>query len=36
VAENKLDGKLIARPVATENSLIMRSDKYIYRIENSR
>ena len=34
VAENKLEGKFIARPVVSENSLIMRSDTHIYRIEN--
>jgi len=34
VAENKLEGKLIARPVVSENSLILRSDTHIYRIEN--
>jgi outer membrane protein assembly factor BamB len=36
VAENKLEGKLIARPVVSENSLILRSDTHIYRIENSK
>lgn len=36
VAENKLEGKFIARPVVSENSLIMRSDTHIYRIENSK
>jgi outer membrane protein assembly factor BamB len=36
VAENKLDGKFIARPVVSENSLIMRSDTHIYKIENSK
>ena len=36
VAENKLDGKFIARPVVSGNSLIMRSDTRIYRIENSK
>lgn len=36
VAENKLEGKFIARPLFSENSLIMRSDTHIYRIENSR
>jgi outer membrane protein assembly factor BamB len=36
VAENKLEGKFIARPVAAENSLIMRSDTHLYRIENSK
>lgn len=36
VAKNKLEGKFIARPVVSENSLIMRSDTHIYRIENSR
>ena len=34
VAENKLEGKFIARPVVSGNSLIMRSDTHIYRIEN--
>jgi outer membrane protein assembly factor BamB len=34
VAENKLEGKFIAPPVVSENSLIMRSDTHIYRIEN--
>ena len=33
LSENKLDGKFIARPVVSENSLIIRSDSYIYRIE---
>jgi outer membrane protein assembly factor BamB len=36
LAENKLEGKFIARPVVSENSLIMRSDTHIYRIENSK
>ena len=36
VAENKLDGKFIARPVVSGNSLIMRSDTRLYRIENSK
>jgi outer membrane protein assembly factor BamB len=36
IAENKLEGKFIARPVISGNSLIMRSDTHIYRIENSR
>jgi outer membrane protein assembly factor BamB len=36
VAENKLEGKFIARPVVSGNSLIMRSDSHIYRIENTR
>jgi len=34
VAENKLEGKFIAPPVVSGNSLIMRSDTHIYRIEN--
>jgi outer membrane protein assembly factor BamB len=33
VGENKLEGKFIARPVVSENSLIMRSDTHIYRID---
>ena len=33
IAENKLDGKFIARPVVSGNSLIMRSDTHLYRIE---
>jgi outer membrane protein assembly factor BamB len=36
VAENKLDGKFIARPVVSGNSLIMRSDTHLYRIEKSK
>ena len=36
VAENKLEGKFIARPVISGNSLIMRSDTHIYRIEDLR
>ena len=36
VAENKLDGKFIARPVVSGNSLIMRSDTHLYKIENSK
>ena len=36
VAENKLEGKFLARLVVSENSLIMRSDTHIYRIENSK
>ncbi len=34
IAENKLDGKFIARPAVSGNSLIMRSDTHLYRIEN--
>jgi outer membrane protein assembly factor BamB len=34
IAENKLEGKFIAPPVVSGNSLIMRSDTHIYRIEN--
>jgi outer membrane protein assembly factor BamB len=33
LAENKLDGKYIARPVVLGKSLILRSDTHIYRIE---
>ena len=36
VAENRLEGKFIARPVISDNSLIMRSDSCLYRIENLR
>lgn len=34
VTQNKLEGKFIARPVVSGNSLIIRSDTHIYRIEN--
>lgn len=34
IAENKLDGKFIAPPVVSGNSLIMRSDTHLYRIEH--
>ena len=32
VAKNKLEGKFIARPVVSGNSLIVRSDTHVYRI----
>jgi outer membrane protein assembly factor BamB len=35
LAENKLDGKYVARPTVFENSLILRSDSHIYRIETN-
>ena len=33
IAQNKLDGQFIARPVVSGNSLIMRSDSKLYRID---
>ena len=36
VSKNKLEGKFIARLVVSENSLFIRSDTHIYRIENKR
>lgn len=36
LSENKLEGKFIARPVVSENSLFMRSDTHLYRIEDKR
>ena len=33
VAENKLDGQLMASPIAVNGSLYLRSDKHLYRIQ---
>jgi outer membrane protein assembly factor BamB len=33
LAENQLDGLLMASPIASQGALFMRSDHYLYRLE---
>ena len=33
VAENQLDGRIMASPAVVDNALVLRTDKALYRIE---